>query len=83
MPPNHLPYRKKPCSQCPLRTDALKGWLGDRMVEILKQGSFVCHKNTNLQCAGHMILKDQENTFVQIAERLGVVLELKGKNLGY
>ena len=69
---------KKPCSQCPFRKDTMKGWLGsDRIAEILKADSFVCHKKTELQCAGHMLLKKQENTFIQIAERLSVNLGLE------
>lgn len=43
--------------------------------------NFVCHKNTRLQCAGHMLVRGEGNDFVQIAGRLNVDLELKGKEL--
>lgn len=60
----------------------MKGWLGDeRMVEILMQRSFVCHKRHDLQCAGHMLLRGQENDFVQLATRLGIPLKLSGREL--
>lgn len=77
-----IPCVKKPCKDCPFRKDTLKGWLGkNRMVEILGSESFVCHKNTNLQCAGHMILKKEDNGFVKLAKRLNDNLELKGQTL--
>ena len=82
MDTNKVPYRKKPCSECPIRKDTLKGWLGnDKIAAILKADCFVCHKNTSLQCAGHMLLKKQENAFVQIAERLSINLKLEGEEL--
>jgi hypothetical protein len=59
----------------------MKGWLGrDRMSEILEADSFVCHKNTSLQCAGHMII-NSENSFVILAHRLGLKLNLSGSEL--
>jgi len=82
------PYCKTPCKNCPFRKDTLKGWLGEeRMIEILNQGSFVCHKTSNKkrkdrrQCAGHMIIKGGGNDFVDMAKVLGVELELRGKEL--
>lgn len=80
-----LPNTKKPCKDCPFRKDSLKGWLGsERMAEILDQGSFVCHKTlhtTRLQCAGHMLIKGDENQFFALADRLGIELELSGREL--
>lgn len=78
---DHL-YRHKPCSNCPFRTDCLKGWLGaERIKEIIDSESFVCHKNTDLQCAGHMLLNDDHNEFVSLARRLSINLKLHGKEL--
>lgn len=51
------------------------------MREILDQGSFVCHKKTDKQCAGHMLLKGDKNQFVNMARRLGCDLELSGREL--
>jgi hypothetical protein len=77
-----LPNVKSPCAQCPFRKDALKGWLGsERMTEILSHRSFVCHKKQHLQCAGHMLIKGVSNDFVKLAGRLGINLELSGKEL--
>lgn len=77
-----LPYVKQPCKDCPFRKDSKKGWLGeDRMTEIIKAESFVCHKNNELQCAGHMILNQDTNMFVGLASRLGLALELGEKDL--
>ena len=77
-----LPNCKKPCSNCPFKKDTLKGWLGEqRITEILNQDSFVCHKKTHLQCAGHMLIKDNENIFVRTANQLNMKLELSGKEL--
>ena len=75
-----LPHIKKPCKDCPFRKNTLKGWLGgQRMTDILKQGSFVCHKKKDMQCAGHMLLKGDDNDFVQLANRLGIALDLTGR----
>lgn len=75
-----LPHIKKPCSECPFRKDTLKGWLGEsRMVEILGQDSFVCHKRKDLQCAGHMLIKGPDNAFVRLAQRLSIPLPLTGR----
>jgi len=79
---SNLPHCKSPCAQCPFRKDTLKGWLGEkRMAEILESRGFVCHKNTSLQCAGHMIIKGDENDFVQLANRMGISILLRGKDL--
>lgn len=52
-----LPHIKKPCRDCPFRKDTLKGWLGEeRIREIITADSFVCHKKTDMQCAGHMLV---------------------------
>lgn len=77
-----LPNQKRPCRNCPFRIDSMKGWLGEkRMSEILKARSFTCHKNNELQCAGHMLINDSKNDFVQLADRLNINLELSGKEL--
>lgn len=75
-----LPHIKKPCRDCPFRKDTLKGWLGEeRMTEILAADSFVCHKKTDMQCAGHMLINGAANGFVRLAGRLGIELDLTGK----
>ncbi len=77
-----IPCVKKPCKDCPFREDSMEGWLGEERAEqIANSGSFVCHKNTDLQCAGHMIMRGQRNEFVRLAARLGVDLKLKGDEL--
>lgn len=77
-----LPNVKRPCEHCPFKKDTLKGWLGaDRMSEILDSGSFVCHKKQHLQCAGHMLIKGNENDFVKLAGRMNISLELSGHEL--
>jgi hypothetical protein len=77
-----LPNVKKPCHDCPFKKDTLKGWLGrERMTEILSQGSFVCHKKQHLQCAGHMLIKGDNNEFVRLAGRIKMELELSGQEL--
>lgn len=74
-----VPCVKKPCKDCPFREDSMEGWLGkDRAKEIAEAQSFVCHKNTDLQCAGHMIMRGHHNEFVRTAARLNVDLGLKG-----
>lgn len=76
-----LPNIKKPCRECPFRKDSLEGWLGEsRVREIIRQPSFVCHKKTDHQCAGHMLLVEH-NAFVQVANRLGYELTLTGREL--
>ncbi|GAA5141227.1 DUF6283 family protein [Thalassotalea piscium] len=77
-----LPNIKRPCSDCPFRKDSLKGWLGEqRMTEILDHRAFVCHKKTDKQCAGHMLINGHNNDFVRLANNLGIELELSGKEL--
>jgi len=77
-----LPNCKKPCKDCPFRKDSLKGWLGeDRITEILQSSSFVCHKKTDLQCAGFMHIKGNESEFVGLAKMLGLDTKLTGKEL--
>jgi len=77
-----LPHVKKPCKDCPFRKDSLKGWLGkDRMTDILKDDSFVCHKNNDHQCAGHMLIKGQDNGFVSLAKEMNIKLEISGNEL--
>lgn len=74
-----LPHIRKPCRDCPFRKDALQGWLGeDRMTEILAADSFVCHKKTDMQCAGHMLMNGEGNAFVRLAARLRIPLDLTG-----
>lgn len=77
-----LPYVKQPCKDCPFRKDSRKGWLGEeRMSDIIKAESFVCHKNTELQCAGHMILNQDNNIFVKTAKEHRLSLSLKNKEI--
>ena len=78
----NLPHCKKPCRDCPFRKDSLNGWLGaERMAEILAQRSFVCHKKKHLQCAGHMLINDDNNDFVRLARILNIELPLSGREL--
>lgn len=75
-----LPHVKKPCKDCPFRKDSLQGWIGkDRITEILAADSFVCHKKTDLQCAGHMLINGNDNGFVRLSGRLGITLDLSGR----
>jgi hypothetical protein len=75
----NLPHIKKPCRDCPFRKDSLRGWLGkDRITEILAAESFVCHKNTDMQCAGHMLINGLDNAFVRVADQLRISLDLTG-----
>jgi hypothetical protein len=77
-----LPNVKKPCRHCPFRKDTLKGWLGGyRITGILESNSFVCHKKQNLQCAGHMLIKGNDNSFVKMAGLMDIELELSGREL--
>lgn len=48
------------------------------MSEILAADSFVCHKKTDMQCAGHMLINGQDNAFVRLADRLRIPLDLTG-----
>mgnify|MGYP003436311866 CR=1 FL=1 len=79
----NLPYQKHPCKDCPFRKDAHQGWLGEkRMAEILSQSSFTCHKTPkSLQCAGHMIIKGDQNSFVSLAKAMKIPAPLSGEEL--
>ena len=77
----NLPHQKHPCKDCPYRKDSLKGWLQDSIDGHITASSFVCHKKTDLQCAGHMILNKSQNTYVALAKAIGVDLGLKGQEL--
>lgn len=71
-----LPNIKSPCKDCPMRKDSLRGWLGkERMQEIMQSDSFVCHKDTSKQCAGHMLIKGNENVFVATAKSMSIELD--------
>lgn len=90
---DNLPNIKKPCKNCPFRKDSLKGWLGEeRITEILESDSFVCHKtvdyerdrdmdNNRKQCAGFMLLKGDESSFVRFAKYFKTPLILSGREL--
>jgi hypothetical protein len=74
-----MPHVKKPCKDCPFKKSSLKGWLGqENMTDILDNDLFVCHKKTDLQCAGHMLINENDNTFVRMANILGMELNLSG-----
>jgi hypothetical protein len=75
---DHL-CQHRPCGTCPFRKDT-KYELGGVAAKTMAT-SFVCHNQREKQCAGHMIVNGLENDFVQLAERLGVQLELKGREL--
>ncbi|MBL4621935.1 MAG: hypothetical protein JKY89_06010 [Immundisolibacteraceae bacterium] len=57
------------------------------MDEIIKQESFVCHKTAHdgkvklRQCAGHMLLSGEANSFVKTSMRMGIKLALSGREL--
>lgn len=79
---NNLPHKKAPCKDCPFRMDCMEGWLHrERIEQILGDDSFVCHKNTKLQCAGHMLIKGKKNAFVKLAGRMRIDLPLSGRHL--
>ena len=59
----------------------MEGWLGNRIEELVESKSFVCHKNNNLQCAGHMILNQDNNEYHKFATITGVDLGLNGQEL--
>jgi len=87
-----IPFMKSPCKDCPFRKDSLKGWLGKkRITEILGQDSFVCHKTVDYdksnvndrsrqQCAGHMILKKENNSFFRLLMSMFGKTELTGED---
>ena len=74
-------YKPHPCSECPFRKDTLKGWLQDGIHEKLAQSTFVCHKDLDRQCAGHMLLKGEGNLFVRLAKSFNIPLTLTGRDL--
>ena len=83
-----LPHCVRPCKHCPFRKDALEAWLGKkRITQILNARLFVCHETigkppkNRLQCAGHMIIRGEQNHFVRLAVRLGIPLNLQGQEL--
>lgn len=85
---NNLPCRKSPCANCPFRKDVLEGWLGEhRAIEIAEADSFVCHKTAygkrrdRLQCAGHMILRKDRNTFYALAKAFKIPTGITGDDL--
>lgn len=77
---------KKPCADCPFRSDKLFQLRPDRVKEIVNGDSFPCHKTVDYsegtpdtskeqECAGLMIMlehMEQPNQMMRIAERLGV-----------
>lgn len=76
----HL-YNRKPCADCPFTIRDVKVFSKERAMHVLSADSFVCHKTIGKgqekrQCAGHMIIKGNENSFVAVAEQLGIELEL-------
>jgi len=80
-------YCSTPCGNCPWRKDSLKGWLGyERAKELLQSSGFVCHKTKHLgkrkrQCAGHMLLLGDQNSFVSTARALNLDLDIQGRHL--
>jgi hypothetical protein len=83
-----LPYMNKPCAHCPFRKDSTKGWLGkNRATEIAEADSFVCHKTTGgslssrKQCAGHMLLLQEQNSFLRTMKGFGIPYKLEGNEL--
>ena len=79
-----IPCMTHPCKACPFRKDTLKGWLGEkRMTEILDTDTFPCHKTKGdrKQCAGHMLLKGDDNAFVRVAKAHELDLGLTGREL--
>lgn len=79
-----LPNVPRPCAQCPFRKDTLEGWLGEsRAKEICESKSFTCHKTSKprLQCAGHMLLMGEKNSFVDLASKMKIELNLSGREL--
>lgn len=64
---------KKPCSNCPFKKNTLKGWLGSTTANrVANCDSFTCHKTGETgsgprkQCAGFMILKQEDSAFYRI-----------------
>jgi len=49
------------------------------MTDITNSNSFVCHKDTRKQCAGHMLLMSFQNGFVSLTYRMNIPLKLSGR----
>jgi len=65
-----------------MRKDCTKGWLGrDRMKSIFEYDTFVCHKDNSRQCAGHMLMRGDDNIFVKTAKAEKIKLNLSGREL--
>jgi len=82
-----IPMVKKPCSNCPFKKDTLKGWLGhDRADDIANCSSFTCHKTGDTgkgprkQCAGFMILKQEESDFYRLLNHAARQFLMKHNN---
>lgn len=82
-----LPNQKQPCRNCPFRKDTELILQRESIEEYLNAESFVCHKTTGLedkrwkQCAGHMILRGNKNSYVFLSKLWNVDLTLKGHDL--
>lgn len=83
-----LPCMTTPCKECPFRKDSLKGWLGgNRAKDISDADSFVCHKTLGgkekdrRQCAGHMLVMREGNSFYNLAKKVNLLPELIGEEL--
>jgi len=51
------------------------------MSAILDETSFVCHKDTTKQCAGHMLIRGDKNEFITLSKSLNLPLNLSGEEL--
>jgi len=79
-----VPCTLAPCDQCPFTKTCPAGWLARRIELDVLSDTFVCHKTYNrpegrLQCAGHMLLTEEDNTMVALAKYWGMMPELKGR----
>lgn len=48
---------------------------------MMNASSFVCHKDTTKQCAGHMLLLKEDNDYYRTAGAMGIDLGLSGEEL--
>lgn len=77
---------KRPCKDCPWRTDIAPYLSAERVAEIVQAMAFQCHKTVDYsddhprqgekpqQCAGLMLMlhrSGRANTIMQVGERLG------------
>lgn len=76
-------HQKTPCKDCPFTKTSLKWWLWEqRIKEILKANTFVCHKSLmwkrkeRKQCAWHMIIKWGQNMYVSLSKMLWIDTKL-------